>query len=157
MPEKVKPIPDGYHSVTPYLIFDGAARAIEFYKQAFGASEVFRMEGPDGRVGHAEIKLGNSHVMLADEHPEIGARSPRSIGGSPVSLMLYVEDVDAVVSQAVEAGAKLTKPVADQFYGDRTGGVEDPFGYAWYVATHVEDVLPEELQKRAAAAHGGGE
>ncbi len=155
MPEKVKPIPDGYHSVTPYLIFDGAARAIEFYKQAFAAAEVFRMEGPDGRVGHAEIKIGNSHVMLADEHPEIGARSPRSIGGSPISLMLYVEDVDAVVSQAVEAGAKLTRPVADQFYGDRTGGVEDPFGYAWYVATHVEDVPPEELQKRAAAAHGG--
>jgi PhnB protein len=157
MPEKVKPIPDGYHSLTPYLVFNGAAKAIEFYKQAFGATEVFRMEGPDGRVGHAEIKIGNSHVMLADEHPEMGARSPQSIGGSPISLMLYVEDVDAVVSQAVEAGAKVTRPVANQFYGDRTGGVEDPFGYAWYVATHVEDVPPEELQKRAAAAHGGGE
>lgn len=157
MAEKVKPIPDGYHSLTPYLVFNGAAKAIEFYKQAFGAAEVFRMEGPDGRVGHAEIKIGNSHVMLADEHPEMGARSPQSIGGSPISLMLYVEDVDAVVSQAVEAGAKVTRPVANQFYGDRTGGVEDPFGYAWYVATHVEDVPPEELQKRAAAAHGGGE
>ena len=156
MPEKVKPIPDGYHSVTPYLIFNGGARAIEFYKQAFGATELFRMEGPDGRIGHAEIRIGDSHVMLADEHPEIGARSPQSIGGSPISLMLYVEDVDATVSRAVEAGAKLTRPVANQFYGDRTGGVEDPFGHAWYIATHVEDVAPEELKKRAAAAHPGG-
>jgi PhnB protein len=156
MPEKVKPIPDGYHSVTPYMVFDGAARAIEFYKQAFGAAELFRMEGPDGRIAHAEIKIGDSHVMLGDESPEMGARGPRSIGGSPVSLMLYVEDVDAVVSQAVEAGAKLTRPVANQFYGDRAGGVEDPFGYAWYVATHVEDVPHEELQRRAAAAHQGG-
>jgi PhnB protein len=156
MSSEVKPIPDGYHSVTPYLIFDGAARAIEFYKQAFGATELFRMEVPDGRVGHAEIKIGNSHLMLSDEHPEMGARSPRSIGGSPISLMLYVEDVDAVVGQAVEAGANLTRPIANQFYGDRTGGVEDPFGYAWYIATHVEDVPPEELKKRAAAAHQGG-
>jgi PhnB protein len=156
MADKVNHIPDGYHSVTPYLIFDGAARAIEFYKQAFGATEVFRMEGPDGRIGHAEIKIGDSHVMLADEHPEMDARSPRSIGGSPISMMLYVEDVDAVVGRAVEAGAKPTRPIADQFYGDRTGGVEDPFGYAWYVATHVEDVPPEELKKRAAAAHEGG-
>jgi PhnB protein len=156
MPEKVKPIPDGYHSVTPYIIVDGGARAIEFYKQAFGATELFRMEGPDGRVGHAEIKVGDSHVMLADEHPEMGARGPQSFGGSPVSLMLYVEDVDATVERAVEAGAKLKRPVADQFYGDRTGGIEDPFGHVWYVATHVEDVPPEELQKRAAAAHQSG-
>ena len=152
----VRPIPEGYGSVTPYLIVNGAARAIEFYKQAFGATETFRMERPDGRVGHAEIKIGDSHVMLADEHPEMGARGPQAIGGSPISLVLYVEDVDATVNRAVEAGAKLTRPVANQFYGDRTGGVEDPFGHAWYVATHVEDVAPEEMQKRAAAAHQGG-
>ncbi|HEX8502670.1 MAG TPA: VOC family protein [Pyrinomonadaceae bacterium] len=156
MPEKVNPIPDGYHSVTPYLIVNDGARALEFYKQAFGATELFRMEGPDGKIGHAEIKIGNSHLMLADEHPEIGARGPQAFGGSPVSLMLYVEDVDATVGRAVEAGAELTRPVADQFYGDRTGGVKDPFGHAWYVATHVEDVPPDELKKRAAAAHGGG-
>ena len=156
MSGEVRPIPEGYGSVTPYLIVDGAARAIEFYKQAFGATETFRMERPDGRVGHAEIKIGDSHVMLADEHPEMGARGPQSIGGSPISLVLYVEDVDATVNRAVEAGAKLTRPVANQFYGDRTGGVEDPFGHAWYVATHVEDVAPEEMQKRAAAAHQGG-
>jgi PhnB protein len=156
MPEKVNPIPDGYHSVTPYLIVNDGARALEFYKQAFGATELFRMEGPEGQIGHAEIKIGDSHVMLADEHPKMGARSPQSIGGSPVSLMLYVEDVDATVAQAVEAGAKLTRSVANQFYGDRTGGVTDPFGHAWYVATHVEDVPHEELQKRAAAAQQGG-
>ena len=152
MPEKVNHVPEGYHSVTPYLIVDGAARAIEFYRQVFGATEVLRMDGPDGRVGHAEIRIGDSHVMLSDEHPEIGARGPRSVGGSPVSLMVYVEDVDAVVNRAVEAGARLTRPVADQFYGDRTGGLEDPFGYTWNVATHVEDVSPEEMQRRAASA-----
>ena len=156
MSGEVRPIPEGYGAVTPYLIVNGAARAIEFYKQAFGATETFRMERPDGRVGHAEIKIGDSHVMLADEHPEMGARGPQTIGGSPISLVLYVEDVDATVNRAVEAGAKLTRPVANQFYGDRTGGVEDPFGHAWYVATHVEDVAPEEMQKRAAAAHQGG-
>jgi PhnB protein len=156
MPEKVRPIPEGYHSVTPYIIVDGAARAIEFYKQAFGATELFRMDVPGGKVGHAEIKIGDSNVMLADEHPEMGARGPQSIGGSPITLMLYVEDVDTTVERAVEAGATLKRPVADQFYGDRTGSVEDPFGHNWYVATHVEDVPPEELEKRAAAAHQGG-
>jgi PhnB protein len=156
MSSEVKSIPDGYQSVTPYLIVGDAARAIDFYKQAFGATEVLRMEGPGGRIGHAEIKIGDSHVMLADEHPEIGARSPQTIGGSPVSLLLYVEDVDATVGRAVEAGAKLVRPVRDQFYGDRTGGVEDPFGHAWHVATHIEDVPTEELQQRAAAAHQGG-
>jgi PhnB protein len=156
MSDKVKPIPEGYGGVTPYLIVNGAARAIEFYKQAFGAEETFRMEAPGGRVGHAEIKIGDSHVMLADEHPEMGARGPGAFGGSPISLVLYVEDVDAVVKRAVEAGAKLTRPVADQFYGDRTGGVKDPFGHAWYIATHVEDVTSEEMKKRAAAAHQGG-
>jgi PhnB protein len=156
MSNEVKPIPDGYHSVTPYIIVNDGARAIEFYKQAFGATELFRMDGPDGKVGHAEIKIGDSHVMLADEHPEMNVRAPRTIGGSPVSLMLYVEDVDATFSRAIEAGAKEVRPVANQFYGDRTGGLEDPFGHVWYVATHVEDVAPEELQKRAAAAHSSG-
>ncbi|HST51551.1 MAG TPA: VOC family protein [Pyrinomonadaceae bacterium] len=153
MSDKVKPIPEGYNSVTPYLIVDGAARAIEFYRQAFGASVTFRMDGPEGKVGHAELKIGDSHIMLADENPQTGARGPKTVGGSPISLLLYVEDVDAVVGRAVEAGAKLTRPVADQFYGDRTGGLEDPFGHAWYVATHVEDVSSEEMKKRAAAAH----
>jgi PhnB protein len=155
MTNEVKPIPDGYSTVTPYLIVNDGARAIEFYQQAFGATEVFRMAGPDGRIGHAEIKIGDSHVMLADEHPEINARGPQAFGGSPVSFLLYVADVDAQVEQAVAAGAKLTRPVADQFYGDRTGGVEDPFGHVWYIATHVEDVAPAEMQRRAAAQHAG--
>jgi PhnB protein len=151
----VKSIPEGYHTLTPYLIVHDAAGAIEFYKQAFGATEMFRMAGPDGRIGHAEIRVGDSQIMLADEHPEMNARSPRTIGGSPVSFMLYVEDVDGIVAQALAAGATLKRPIANQFYGDRTGGVEDPFGHNWYIATHVEDVAPEELQRRAAAAHGG--
>ena len=155
MSGKVKPIPEGYHSVTPYLIVDGAARAIEFYKSAFGATEVLRMARADGRIGHAEVRIGDSHVMLADEHPEINARGPRTVGGSPVTFVLYVEDVDAQVERAVAAGAKLTRPVSDQFYGDRTGGVEDPFGHVWFIATHVEDVSPEELQRRSAA-HAAG-
>ncbi|HYH86522.1 MAG TPA: VOC family protein [Pyrinomonadaceae bacterium] len=156
MSNEVKPIPEGYHSVTPYIIVNDGARAIEFYKQAFGATELFRMDAPGGKIGHAEIRIGDSNIMLADEHPEMNARSPQTIGGSPVSLMLYVADVDATVGKAIEAGAKLTRPVANQFYGDRTGGIEDPFGHAWYVATHVEDIAPEELKKRAAAAHQGG-
>lgn len=155
MTDKVKPIPEGYHTLTPYLIVHDAARAIEFYKQAFGATEMFRMDGPDGRVGHAEMRIGDSQIMLADEHPEMNARSPQTMGGSPVSFMLYVEDVDGMVAQALAAGATLKRPIADQFYGDRTGGVEDPFGHNWYIATHVEDVAPDELQRRAAAAHGG--
>jgi PhnB protein len=152
MSAQVKPIPDGYHAVTPYLIVNEAAGAIEFYTKAFGAIELFRMAGPDGKIGHAELLIDDSHVMLADEHPEIGARGPQSIGGSPVSLYLYVADVDAVVSRAVSLGAKLIRPVADQFYGDRSGGLDDPFGHHWYVATHKEDVPAEELQRRAAAA-----
>ena len=150
----VKPIPDGYHSVTPYLIVHDAAAALDFYKKALGAVETVRMPAPGGRVGHAEIRIGDSVVMLADEHPEMGAKSPRTIGGSPISLMVYVEDVDARVAQAVAAGGKLVRPVADQFYGDRTGGVDDPFGYHWYLATHVEDVPPDELKKRAQKAMG---
>ena len=152
MTNKPKPVPDGYHTATPYLIVEGAAQAIEFYKKAFGATELMRMAQPGGKIGHAEIKIGDSPIMLADESPDVGARSPQSIGGSPVSIMLYVEDVDRIFSQAVAAGAKVKRPVADQFYGDRTGGIEDPFGHLWYIATHKEDVSPEEMRKRAAAA-----
>jgi PhnB protein len=154
MTDRVKPIPEGYHSVTPYLIIKGAAAALEFYKKAFGAVEILRFEAPDGKIGHAEIRIGDSHVMLGDEMTDMGYRSPQTLGGSPIGLMLYVEDVDAVVKQALNAGAKLVKEVQDQFYGDRTGGVEDPFGHQWYVATHKEDVPLEELKRRAAAMHG---
>jgi len=149
MAGKVKPIPDGYNAVTPYLIVDGATAAIEFYKKTFGAKEVMRMPAPGGRIGHAEVTIGDSHVMLADENPDMNARSPKSVGGSPISLLLYVDDVDKTVERAIAAGAKLKRPVADQFYGDRTGGIEDPFGHQWYVATHIEDVSPEEMQKRS--------
>jgi PhnB protein len=152
MSGKPKPIPDGYHTATPYLIVNDAAGAIEFYKRAFGATEVMRMAQPNGKIGHAEIKIGDSPIMLADESPEMGARGPKSFGGSPVSILLYVEDVDTTFSRAVAAGAKVQRPVADQFYGDRTGGVEDPFGHVWYIATHTEDVSPEEMRKRAAVA-----
>lgn len=152
MPDKPKSIPDGYRSVTPYLIVDDAAGALEFYKKAFGAKELLRLPKPNGKIGHAEIRIGDSVIMLADESPEVDARSPRSFGGSPISIFLYVEDVDATFTKAVEAGASVQRPLADQFYGDRTGGVKDPFGHAWYIATHVEDVSPEELKKRAAAA-----
>ncbi len=152
MATKVKPIPDGYHSITSHLVVDNGVRAIEFYKKAFGATERMRMPDPSGKIGHAELKIGDSTIMLADEYPEMGARSPKSIGGSPVSLYLYVEDVDAVVEQAVAAGAKIKLPIEDKFYGDRVGSLEDPFGHAWHVATHREDVPPEELKKRAAEA-----
>jgi PhnB protein len=146
-----KPIPEGYHTVTPYLILDRAAEAIAFYKEAFGATEIMRMEAPEGRISHAEIKLGDSPIMLADEHPELGALSPKTIGGASVMLHVYVDDVDAMVERAVDAGAKLVRAVADQFYGDRTGSVEDPFGYRWYIATHKEDLSTEEIRRRAAA------
>jgi PhnB protein len=152
MANKPKSIPDGYHNVTPYLIVNDAAAAIEFYKKAFGATELMRMPKPNGKIGHAEIRIGDSPIMLADEAPEVGARSPRTIGGSPVSIFLHVDDVDTTFTKAVNGGAKVQRPVADQFYGDRTGGVEDPFGHLWYIATHVEDVSPEEIKKRAAAA-----
>jgi PhnB protein len=151
MARSVSSVPEGYHSVTPYLICAGAAQAIDFYKRVFGASELMRIPEPDGSVGHAEIKLGDSTVMLADEFPERGIRGPRSIGGSAVSLVVYVPDVDATVEKAVAAGAKLTRPVKDQFYGDRSGTLEDPFGHVWHVSTHIEDLTPEELAKRAAA------
>ena len=147
-----KPIPDGYRTATPYLIIKGAAEAIEFYKRAFGATELLRMADAQGRVGHAEIKIGDSVIMLADEHPAMGYRGPRSLGGSSVSILLYLADVDSVFERAVRAGAKAQRPVADQFYGDRSGTLEDPFGHVWTVATHVEDVPPEEMQRRAEAA-----
>ncbi|MBE7502773.1 MAG: VOC family protein [Verrucomicrobiales bacterium] len=151
---KVKPVPEGFHTATPYLIITNAARAIEFYKEVFGATEITRLVTPDGRVGHAEIKIGDSRLMLADEFPEWDARSPQTIGGSAVHIMLYVEDVDAVVSRAVGAGAKLLKPVEDQFYGDRTGSLTDPFGHKWTIATHQEDVSVEEMKRRASALLG---
>jgi PhnB protein len=151
MTMNVKPIPEGYHSVTPYLIVSGASDAIAFYKKALGAQEVMRLADPGGKVHHAEIKIGDSRIMLADEHPEIQALSPKTVGGSPVSIHLYVEDVDAAVERAVAAGAKLVRPVADQFYGDRVGGIEDPFGYRWFIATHKEDLTMDDIRRRAAA------
>jgi PhnB protein len=147
----VNPIPEGYQSVTPYLILNAAGEAIAFYKKALGAAEVMRMDDPSGRIHHAEISIGGSRIMLADEHREIQALSPKSIGGSPVSIHVYVEDVDAAVERAVAAGAKLVRPVTDQFYGDRVGGIEDPFGYRWFIATHKEDLTMDEIRRRAAA------
>jgi PhnB protein len=154
MSKKVSPIPKGYNSITPYLIIKGAAQAIEYYKSVFGATEVFRMDQPDGKVGHAELKIGDSRVMLADENLNMGAghASATNIGQSPVSLYLYIPDVDRVVERAVAAGAKILKPVEDQFYGDRSGFIQDPFGHLWGIATHVEDVAPQELEERAKKA-----
>jgi len=149
MAKSAKPIPDGYHSITPYLICGGAAKAIEFYKKAFGAVETLRLDAPGGKLGHAEMKIGDSIVMLADEHLEMGARSPRTIGGSPVGILLYVKDVDAVYARAIGAGAKAQRPVSNQFYGDRAGSVEDPFGHTWHIHTHVEDLTSEEIAKRS--------
>lgn len=156
-----KPIPEGYHTATPYLIIGGAAAAIEFYKKAFGATELFRFPAPDGKIGHAEIKIGDSPIMLADEYPEMGYKGPQSLGGSPVSLMIYVEDVDTIFNQAVAAGASVKEAVSDKFYGDRIGTLTDPFGHVWHVSTHKEDVSVEEMERRAkaasAAASGGGQ
>jgi PhnB protein len=149
------PIPEGYRRVTPYLIVDGAAAAIDFYKSVFEASERMRMDGPEGKIGHAELEIGDSVIMLADEHVEMNARGPRSIGGTPVSLHMYVEDADGVFDRAVEAGARALRPVEDQFYGDRLGSFEDPFGHHWHVATHVEDVSPDEMSRRMADAQAG--
>ena len=148
---KAKPIPDGYHSVTPYLIIKGAADAIEFYKKAFGATELFRMEH-EGKLGHAEIRIGNSPIMLADEFPQMGFKSPKTLGGTPVSLMIYVEDADTTFNQAIKSGGVQLKPLQDQFYGDRSGTLTDPFGHVWTVATHKEDVSHEEMDKRIAAS-----
>jgi PhnB protein len=150
----VKAIPDGYPQVTPYLCVDGAAAAIDFYGRVLGATERMRMGGPDGKVGHAELQIGWGLVMLADEFPGMGQRSPRSLGGSPVTVSVYVEDVDAVFAKALDAGAKEVRAVETQFYGDRAGQFEDPWGHLWSIATHVEDVPPEEMARRAEAMAG---
>jgi PhnB protein len=147
----VKPIPDGYGSVTPYLYIKGAARAIEFYKKALGATELFRLADPSGKVGHAELQIGNSRIMLADEHPDMDVRGPETLGGTSVSFLVYVEDVDARFDHAIAAGATETRPVKDQFYGDRSGSLKDPFGHTWTIATHKEDVSPEEMDSRFKA------
>jgi PhnB protein len=144
----VKPVPDGYHTATPYLIVQNATKAIEFYKQAFGATELMRMPGPGGKIMHAEIKIGDSPIMLADESPEMGHRSPQSLGGTAVSLLLYLNDVDAQFKQAVASGATVQRPVRDEFYGDRMGTVIDPFGHVWSLATHKEDLTPELMDER---------
>jgi len=152
MAKAVKPIPEGYHAVTPYLSVAGAAQALDFYKKAFGAREIMRIESPGDKVGHAEIEIGGSRVMMADEFPEMGFRGPKAYGGSPVHIHLYVEDADKTVEQAVASGAKIIRAVANQFYGDRSGSIEDPFGHVWHIATHQEDLTPEEMQQRAGAA-----
>lgn len=150
MSENVKPVPPGYHTVTPYLVIRDAASSIDFYKRAFGANEVGRMDGPDGKVMHAELQIGDSRIMLSEEM--MASKSPQSLGGSPVSIFLYVDDVDSVFNQAVAAGAKSDMPPADMFWGDRYGKLTDPFGHQWALATHIEDVAPEEMGKRAEAA-----
>ena len=152
MAGQVKPVPPGYHTVTPYLTLSDAASAIDFYKQAFGATEVVRMNGPDGKIGHAEIKIGDSMLMLGDERPGNTARSPQSLGGSTAGIFLYVDNVDAVFDTAVKAGAKVDLPLTDMFWGDRYGKLSDPFGHQWALATHIEDVAPEEMEKRMRAA-----
>jgi len=150
----VKPIPEGYHSLTPYLIVDGAAQALEYYKKAFGATELMRMEH-EGKIAHAEMKIGDSPFMLSDEHPQMGYRGPKTLGGSAVALMIYVDDCDAIFKQAIAAGGIEKKALQDQFYGDRSGTLEDPFGHSWTVSTHKEDVSQEEIDKRLAAMAAG--
>jgi PhnB protein len=157
MKKKVRPTPKGYHAVTPYLSVKGAASAIAFYKKAFGAKEIMRMPGPGGTIGHAEIQIGDSRIMLADEYPEMNFRSPQAFGGTPVAISLYMQDVDRVVKKAIAGGAKVLRPVTDQFYGDRSGSLEDPFGHVWHVATHKEDIPMKELKKRAAAMAASAE
>ncbi len=160
MATKVNPVPAGYHSVTPYISVKGAAKALDFYQRAFGAEVVVRMDMPDGRVGHAEIVIGDSHVMLADEMPDMAdaiARSPQTLGGTTCGLMIYLDDVDTRFKRALDAGGTVKRPVQDQFYGDRTGTLQDPFGHVWTLGTHVEDVSPEEMKKRMAAFAKGGQ
>jgi PhnB protein len=149
MAAKVDPIPSGYHTVTPYLTLNDCARAIDFYKKAFGAKEMVRMDGPPGKIGHAEIKIGDSVIMLADEMPGAGSRAPKSLGGTTAAVFLYVNDVDSSYKKAVDAGANADMPPADMFWGDRFGKLTDPFGHSWAMATHKEDVAPEEMGKRA--------
>ena len=147
----VRPVPEGYSAITPYLIIAGAANAIDYYKQVFDAQELMRFGGPDGTIGHAELQIGDSRIMLADENPQMGYRSPKTLGGSPTSLMLYVDDVDQVFSRAITGGAQTHQDIKDQFYGDRSGTLIDPFGHVWTIATHIEDVAPEEMQRRMEA------
>ena len=154
MPDNVKAIPEGYEGVTPYIICKNAEAAIDFYKNAFGAVELFRI-GEPGMVGHAELKIGNAIIMLADEHPEMGALSPETVGGTPVTLMIYVEDVDDFAGKAVAEGLKVIQPIKDQFYGDRSGHFEDPFGHKWSFATHIADVSPDEMNQKAKEMYGG--
>jgi PhnB protein len=151
MPNAVKAQPDQYHTVTPYITVKGGAAAIDFYKKAFGAVEMFRMQQPDGRLGHAEIKIGDSCIMMSDEFPEMGVVSPATVGQTTASMLVYVADADKTFASAVSLGATVNKPMADQFYGDRSGTVVDPFGHKWTIATHKEDVAPEEMEKRIAA------
>jgi PhnB protein len=153
---KVKPIPEGYEAAIPYLCVKNGSDAIDFYRRAFGAIEKYRMEDPSGKIGHAEMRIGDAVILLADEYPEMGALGPQSIGGSPVAIQLYVEDVDAVAERAMAAGAKVLRPVEDQFYGDRAGQFEDPFGHKWWLSTRKEDVSVEEMKTRAAKLFGGG-
>src|SRR5437867_10095296 len=148
----VQPIPEGYNTVSPYLAVDDAAKAIEYYKKAFGAEETVRMNGPDGRIGHAELKIGDSHLMLSDPFPQASTTPPKELGGTSASVFIYVEDVDAVVKKAVDAGATITTEITDQFWGDRFGSITDPFGHSWSIATHIEDVPPEEMEQRAKEA-----
>jgi PhnB protein len=154
MPAKVHYIPEGYHSVTPYLYIDGAAAAIDFYKKAFGATEVMRFPGPGGRIAHAEVKIGDSYVMLSDQSEQMKAYGPKHYGGVSASFMVYVQDVDAVFKQAIAAGASVNRPLADQFYGDRNGVVEDPFGHHWCLATHIKDVSQEDMKQAVEAMAG---
>jgi PhnB protein len=151
-----QPIPDDYPRVIPYLNVDGAAAAIDFYVEVLGAKERMRMPGPDGMVGHAELTIGDSMVMLADSSPEMGNPSPRTVGGTPVTVMVYVEDVDAVIAAALAKGATAVRPIENQFYGDRSGSFEDPFGHHWHIATHIEDVSPEEMGRRMEAMFSDG-
>jgi PhnB protein len=152
MSNKTKPVPEGYHTATPYLVVRDAGRAIDFYANAFGATEVYRMPAVGGRIPHAELKIGDSRIMLSDEFPERGSSSPQTLGGTAASVLLYVEDADAAFKQALAAGARELSPLQDMFWGDRFGKLADPFGHEWGIATHVEDVAPEEMAKRMAAA-----
>ena len=153
----VNPIPEGYHSITPYLIVKDGVSMLEFYKRAFGAAELFRVSGPGGKIGHAEMQIGNSRLMLADEHPEMGAVSPPSLGGSPCYIVLYVEDCDTIFNAAVAAGAEVVHPLANKFYGDRSATIKDPSGHQWTISTHIEDVTPEEMDRRMAEMKAKGQ
>lgn len=154
MSKSISPVPPGYHTVTPYLLIRGASDAIAFYKEAFGAVEVLRLTSPDGRISHAEIRIGDSHVMIADEHPEMDFLGPQSRGGTTVSLMVYVPDADSVFARAIKAGAQELRPLCDQFYGDRSGAVTDPWGHVWSISCRIEDVSPEEIQRRFQELYG---